>query len=348
MDDNTQMTMKDIALQLGVSVATVSRALKDSPSISRERREMIQAFAREHNYMPNAIAEQLRNSRKSPPKVIGVIVPEFVHYYFATVLAGIEAEAYKHGYRIIVAASHESQQHEVEICEAFYKNKVCGIIASQAKETVDYTHFVRLDEQRVPLVFYDRICPAINASRVVVDDYMGTFKAVSRLIEGGCRRIVFYGASPTMEIAINRYNGYKDALYQHGLKLDESLVRLCETREQAEAVTPEMLDMDPRPDAFFAVNDDTAIGVLYVVKKRGLRIPEDVSVCGFTNSTYAQTCDPSLTSVEQNGLAVGQQAAEILIGIVEGTLPRDHAVKRIVKTQLIERETTKKIEEVNK
>ena len=109
-----------------------------------------------------------------------------------------------------------------------------------------------------------------------------------------------------------------------------------------------MLDMDPRPDAFFAVNDDTAIGVLYVVKKRGLRIPEDVSVCGFTNSTYAQTCDPSLTSVEQNGLAVGQQAAEILIGIVEGTLPRDHAVKRIVKTQLIERETTKKIEEVNK
>lgn len=337
--------MKDIARAMGVSVATVSRALQDSPSISPKRREAIQAYAREHNYLPNAIAEQLRNSRKSPPKVIGVIVPEFVHYYFATVLAGIEQEACTHGYRIIVAASHESQQHEVEICEAFYKNKVCGIIASQAKETIDYTHFVRLDEQHVPLVFYDRICPAINASRVVVDDYMGTLKAVSHLIESGCRRIAFYGASPTMEIAVNRFNGYKDALYQHGLKVDDTLVRLCETREQAEAITPELLDLNPRPDAFFAVNDDTAIGVLYVVKRRGLRIPDDISVCGFTNSTYAQTCDPSLTSVEQNGLVVGRQAAEILIGIVEGTLPRDHAVKRIVKTQLIERETTRKVGE---
>ncbi len=343
MDENNtlQMTMKDIARELGVSVATVSRALKDSPSISRERRLAIQAFAREHNYVPNAIAEQLRNSRKSPPKVIGVVVPEFVHYYFATVLAGIEQQAASHGYRITVAASHESQQHEVEICEAFYKNKVCGIIASQAKETVDYQHFVKLEQQHVPLVFYDRICPAINASRVVVDDYMGTLRAVSHLIETGCRRIAFYGASPNMEIAKNRYNGYKDALYQHGLKLDESLVRLCETREQAERITPEMLELDPRPDAFFTVNDDTAIGVLYEVKRRGIKIPDEISICGFTNSTYAQTCDPPLSSVEQNGLAVGREAAEILIGIVEGRLPSDHAVKRIIKTHLIERATTR-------
>ena len=342
-DNNSPMTMKDIARELGVSVATVSRALKDSPSISRERREAIQAFAREHNYLPNAIAEQLRNSRKSPPKVIGVIVPEFVHYYFATVLAGIEQEACKRGYRIIVAASHESQQHEVEICEAFYKNKVCGIIASQAKETVDYSHFVRLEKQRVPLVFYDRICPAINASRVVVDDYMGTFKAVSHLIDSGCRRIAFYGASPNMEIAKNRFNGYKDALYQHGLKLDEQIVRLCETRDEAERITPELLNLDNAPDAFFTVNDDTAIGVLYEVKRRGIKIPDEVSICGFTNSTYAQTCDPPLTSVEQNGYAVGREAAEILIGIVEGILPSDHAVKRIIKTHLIERQTTKEI-----
>ncbi len=344
MDDNVQMTMKDIARELGVSVATVSRALKDSPSISQERREMIQAYAREHNYLPNAIAEQLRNSRKSPPKVIGVVVPEFVHYYFANILAGIEQTANERGYRIIVAASHERQQHEMDICESFYKNKVCGIIASQAKETVDYSHFIRLDQQHVPLVFYDRICPAINASRVVVDDYMGTFKAVSHLIETGCRRIAFYGASPNMEIAKNRYNGYKDALYQHGLKLDESLVKLCETREEAARITPEMLDMEDRPDAFFTVNDDTAIGVLYVVKKRGIKIPEEISICGFTNSTYSTTCDPQLSSVEQNGLLVGQEAAKILIGLVEGEFPAGHAVKKIIKTHLIERETTRKIE----
>ncbi|MBO7610170.1 MAG: LacI family DNA-binding transcriptional regulator [Muribaculaceae bacterium] len=341
MEHTGEMTMKDIAREMGVSVATVSRALKDSPSISRERREKIQQFAREHNYIPNAIAEQLRNSRKSPPKVIGVIMPEFVHYYFATVLAGIEKVASDRGYMILIASSNESQQREIDICRAFYKNKVCGIIASQAKGTVDYGHFVALDKQKLPLVFFDRICPAINASRVVVDDYMGTFKAVSHLIESGCKRIVFYGTAPNLEIAINRFNGYKDALYKHGLTLDETLVKECDTREEAERITPELLELKDRPDAFFAVNDETAIGVLYTVKNRGLKIPEEVSICGFTNSTYAISCDPQLTSVEQNGYEIGSEAAEILIDMVEGSIPRDRATKRIVKTNLIVRETTR-------
>lgn len=341
MEQDGQLTMKDIARQLGVSVATVSRALKDSPSISKERRELIQQYAREHNYLPNAIAEQLRNSKKSPPKVIGIIMPEFIHYYFATVLAGIEQEASSRGYRLLVAASYENQQREKAICESFSKNKVCGIIASQAKETVDYEHFQRLDMQKLPLVFFDRICPAINASRVVVDDYMGTFKAVSYLIERGCRRIAFYGTTPNLEIGKNRFNGYKDALYRHGLKLDNELVCLCDNRSDAELVTPRLLQKNDRPDAFFAVNDDTAIGILYVAKRMGFRIPDEVSVCGFTNSTYATTCDPQLTSVEQNGLEVGKEAAEILIGLVEGNYSPEHAVKRIVKTRLVVRETTK-------
>lgn len=333
--------MKDIARELGVSVATVSRALKDSPSISRARREMIQQYAREHMYVPNAIAEQLRNSRKSPPKIIGVIMPEIVHYYFATVLAGIEQEARERGYLIMVSTSHEQQELEVEICREYYKNKVCGIIASQAKGTVDYGHFIALDEQKLPLVFFDRICPAINASRVVVDDYMGTFRAVSHLIESGCRRIAFYGMAPNLEIAINRFNGYKDALYQHGLTLDEALVRECDTRAEAERITPAMLEMPGRPDAFFAINDDTAIGVLYTVKAHGFKIPDEISICGFTNSTYAMSCDPQLTSVEQNGNQVGREAAQVLIDMVEGKLDRSHATKRIVKTHLIVRETTK-------
>lgn len=341
MENSGDLTMKDIARVMGVSPATVSRALKDSPSISRARREAIQQFAREHNYIPNAIAEQLRNSRKSPPKVIGVVMPEFVHYYFATVLAGIEQKARERGYLILAASSHEDQNSEVEICNSFYKNKVCGIIASQAKGTIDYGHFISLEQKKVPLVFFDRICPAINASRVVVDDYMGTFKAVSHLIESGCRRIVFYGTAPNLEIAINRFNGYKDALYKHGLVLDENLVRECDNRVDAERITPEILALPDRPDAFFTVNDDTAIGVLYTVKHSGLRIPQDVSICGFTNSTYATACDPQLTSVEQNGFEIGQEAAEILIGMVEGDIPRDHPAKRIVKTHLVVRETTR-------
>lgn len=341
MDEPHALTMKDIARMLGVSVATVSRALKDSPSISKERRAAIQQFAREHNYFPNVIAEQLRNSRKGPVKTIGVIIPEFVHYYFSTVLSGIEETAQQLGYRILVAQSKEKYDNEVRICESFFQNKVCGIIVSQAKDTVEYDHFKKLEKEGVPLVFYDRICPALNASRVVVDDYMGSLKAVSYLIERGCKRIAYYGTSQNMEIGKNRFNGYKDALYQHGLTLDESLVKLCDTRADAEAITPRMLEMENRPDAFFAVNDDTAIGVLYVAKHMGLNVPEDVSICGFTNGKRAVACDPQLTTVEQRGHAVGREAVEILVGIVEGSIARDRAEKRIVKTRLVVRGTTK-------
>ena len=341
MDDKQHLTMKDIARELGVSVATVSRALSDSPSISRERRQAIQQFAREHNYYPNVIAEQLRHSRRNPSRAIGVIVPELVHYYFSSILDGIETEASTRGYHLIVAKSNESYDREVQICEAMLRNKVCGIIVSQAKDTEQYNHFKHLEAAGVPLVFYDRICPALNASRVVVDDYMGTMNAVSHLIETGCKRIAFYGASMNMVIAKNRYNGYRDALYKHGLALDESLVRICDNRADAERITPAMMRMENRPDAFFAINDETAIGILAVVKRLGYTVPDEVSICGFTNGFRATVCDPMLTTVEQRGTQVGKEAADILIGLVEGTLPADHAEKRIVKTRLVVRGTTR-------
>jgi LacI family transcriptional regulator/LacI family repressor for deo operon, udp, cdd, tsx, nupC, and nupG len=341
MNHNQHMTMKDIARELGVSVATVSRALSDSPSISKERRQAIQQYAREHNYFPNVIAEQLRHSRRNPSRAIGVIVPELVHYYFSSILDGIEAEASARGYHIIVAKSNESYEREVQICESMLKNKVCGIIVSQAKDTERYDHFEHLTASGVPLVFYDRICPALNASRVVVDDYMGTFNAVSHLITTGCKRIAFYGTSMNLQIGKNRFNGYRDALYKHGLTLDESLVRICDNRADAERITPAMMQMDDRPDAFFAVNDETAIGILAVVKRLGYVVPDEVSICGFTNGFRATVCDPMLTTVEQRGTQVGKEAADVLIGLVEGTLPHDHAEKRIVKTRLVVRGTTR-------
>ena len=335
------LTMKDLARMLGVSVATVSRALRDSPSISKQRREMIQKFAREHDFRPNIVAETLRNSRRAPIKIIGVITPEFVHYYFASVLAGIEQEATERGYRLLVACSGEDEQKEAQLCDDFYRNRVCGIIAAQSKHTVHYDHFVRLTENRMPLVFYDRICPAINAHRVVVDDYKAAFKATSYLIERGCRRIAYYGTSLNLEIAKNRLNGYRDALYKNGLQPDEDLVKLCDNRSDAELITPLMLQMDQRPDAFFAVNDDTAIGILYTAKRMGLKVPDELMICGFTDGNLATSCDPQLTTIEQNGVEEGREAAQVLIGLVEGTYPLDRAQKRIVRTRLVTRGTTR-------
>ena len=341
MKEPKQITMKDIANAFGVSVATVSRALQDSPRISAERRAQIQAYAREHNFIPNMIAESLRHSRLKPLKVIGVIVPEIAHFYFSSILSGIEEEASSRGYRIMVAQSDERYEREVRICQSFYENKVCGIIVSQAKDTRHFSHFQRLIDSGVPLVFYDRICTGINASRVVVDDYMGAFNAVSHLIETGCKRIAFYGSPMQLEISKNRFNGYKDALLKHGIELDESLYSICDNRADAELLTPEVLRRANRPDGFFAVNDDTAIGILYTAKRAGLRIPQDVAICGFTNGQRAVACDPMLTTVEQRGPALGAEAVDVLIGHVEGTIPEGKIERRVVRTRLIIRGTTR-------
>lgn len=333
--------MKDIARELGVSVATVSRALKDSPRISAEKRAAIKAYAAEHNFCPNIIAESLRYSRIKPVKLIGVIIPELVHYYYSSILSGIEEEASAHGYRILVAQSSESYEREVSICRSFLENKVCGILVAIAKNTTTYNHFLQLQQNGVPLVFYDRICTGFNASRVVVDDYVGAFNAVSHLIETGCRRIAFYGAPLQLEISKNRYNGYKDALLKHGLEVDNNLIFICDNRTEAEAITPQVLSLPTPPNAFFAINDDTAIGILYTVKRHGLRVPDDVSICGFTNGYRAIACDPMLTTVEQRGKRVGEEAANILIQQVEGILPADKPEKRIVRTRLVIRGTTR-------
>ena len=341
MKENVQLTMKDIAREFNTSVATVSRALKDSPRISEEKRRAIQQYAKEHNFFPNFLAESLRNSKVMQPRIIGVIVPELAHYYFSTVLAGIEEEARARDYRIMVAQSNEKYEREVKICQSFYENKVCGIIVSQAKDTTKYDHFNQLLESGVPLVFYDRICTGVNADRVVVDDYQGAYNAVTHLIETGCKRIAFYGSPMTLEISKNRHNGYVDALKRHGIEPDDTLMRFCDNRSDAEIITPELLEREDRPDAFFAVNDDTAIGIMYAAKRMGLKVPDDISICGFTNGQRAIACDPMLTTVEQRGKRVGEEAADILIGHVEGAIPRDKVEKRIVRTRLIIRGTTR-------
>lgn len=218
---------------------------------------------------------------------------------------------------------------------------MCGIIVSQAKDTKQYDHFLKLMDNGVPLVFYDRICTGVNCSRVVVDDYMGAFTAVTHLIDTGCKKIAFYGSPMNLEISKNRYNGYRDALLKHGLKENPDWVKICDNRAQAEALTPEILGTEDCPDAFFAINDDTAIGILYTAKRMGYKVPEEISVCGFTNGDRAKASDPMLTTVEQRGVAVGEEAANILIGQVEGSIPVDEVEKRVVRTRLVVRGTTR-------
>lgn len=341
MNESQTTTMKDIADHFGVSVSTVSRALSGSKRVRMDKREAIKEYATEHNFYPNDIAKSLRFSKRQPVKIIGVIVPELTHYYFSSVLTGIEERASERGYRIIITMSKESYDREVQLCQMFEAHQVCGVIVSQAKETTQYDHFRSLQNKGITLVFFDRICTGVNASLVVVDDYMGAFNAVTHLINTGCKRIAFYGMTGNAVIGKNRYNGYRDAILKAKLTPDENLIFECDNRADAERITPAILKQEVRPDAFFCVNDDTAIGVMYTAKRMGFNIPNDISVCGFTNGNRAVACDPQLTTVEQRGVEVGREAADILIDKVEGIIPTDKIEKRIVRTRLVVRGSSK-------
>ncbi len=341
MPEPLPTTMKDIAEHFGVSIATVSRSLNGSDRVNAEKRRLICDYAHEHNFYPNDIAKSLRNSKRAPIKVIGVIVPEFAHYYFSTILNGIEAAATKRGFRIIATTSRESYENEVRICQMFEAHQVCGVIVSQAKETMKFDHFKSLVDRGIPIVFYDRICTGIEASLVVVDDYQGAFAATTYLVSTGCHRIAYYGMRGNTVLGRNRFNGYRDALIKAGIEPDPSLVYVCDNRDDAERITPDVLKRQDRPDGFFCVNDDTAIGVMYTAKHAGFNVPEDVSVCGFTNGQRSVACDPQLTTVEQRGEKVGEEAATILMNKVEGLSPKNKIEKKVVRTRLVVRGSTR-------
>jgi LacI family transcriptional regulator len=331
-----QITIKDIARALNCSPSTVSRALKDSKDISKETRELIKNYAKVHNYKPNFLAQNLRMSHTH---TIGVIVPQIVHHFFSCVLDGVEKIASSSGYNMLVAQSDESYDKEVNIVHSFLAERVCGVITSLAKDTTHYEHYQELLDNNIPIVFYDRICTGVNTERVVVDDYAGAFSAVEYLIQTGCKRILFYTSPLHMEISKNRRNGYMDALRHYNIPFNEDMIKICDTREKAIAITSNILEQDQqiRPDGFFAINDETASGILYSCKVMGIKVPEEVSICGFSDGVIAQSTDPKLTTVEQHGKEVGECAVKTLIEKIQGKAPKN----RIVKTNLIVRGTTK-------
>lgn len=333
--NKAQITIKDIAKALNVSASTVSRALKDSPEISLETRKQVQQYAREHHYKPNVLAVNLRVSRSN---TIGVIVPQMVHHFFSCVLSGIETAAAQAGYNVLVAQSNESYEQEVRIIHSFLAARVCGVIASLAKETSRYEHYQELLDNDIPIVFYDRICTGLKTERVVVDDYAGSFAAVEYMLQTGCKRIFFYGSDPHLEITKNRRNGYLDALKKYNIDLTEDMIHLCDTRERAIAITPDLLEGINPPDGFFAINDETASGILYACKMVGKQVPDEVSICGFTDGVIAQNTDPKLTTVVQHGEEVGQSAFHILLNKIDGEKKSGNI---IVRTNLIVRGTTK-------
>jgi len=334
------ITIKDIARELGISPSTVSRALKDHPDISPQTKLQVRELVDKLKYKPNAIALSLR-SRKT--NIIGVIVPQMVHHFFSSVISGIEEEAISAGYNVMIFQSNESYERELLNVQALLASRVDGVLASISKTTRKFAHFKELMENEIPVVLFDRASDELDTDKVIVDDFAGAFDAVEYLIKTGCRRIAHFAAPQHLKIGYLRQRGYISALEKNGIMVDDELIVKCDTHDEALETTAKVMALANPPDAVFAVNDLTAAGVLKVLKRLHLRVPEDISVVGFTDGLVSTVTDPPMTTVSQHGFEMGQIAAKILLQRIESGIENFKPVTEVLKTDLIIRESTKSL-----
>ncbi len=332
-----QVTIKDIARELGISPSTVSKALKGHPDISPATKKAVRALVEKWNYKPDPIALSLKSGQS---KTIGVIVPEIVHYFFSTVISGIEDLAYNSGYHVMFCQSNESYEREVKAVNTLLSSRVDGILVSLCKLTEKFDHFRNITENGIPLVFFDRICDEIETDRVIVDDETGAYEGVKHLISTGCREIIHLSAPQNLLIAKNRKNGYIKALKESNLPVREENIIKCDTAEEARIIVPELIKRVRKPDGIFAVNDLTAAEAMRMVKMGGCKVPDNISIVGFTSGMISELTDPPLTSVEQHGYIVGKEAVRLLISSLENTHEKNFQTI-VIKTELVIKGSTR-------
>lgn len=324
-------TITDIAQKLGISPSTVSRALSDHPDIKAETKARVKQLAKEFNYKPNPIARSLKNNRTT---IIGVIVPEIKHDFFSSAISGIEDVAYHSGYTIIVCQSNESYEREVINTNSLVQQRVAGIAASISQDTKDDAHFKSVQERGIPLVFFDRVCKDVSASKVVIDDAKSANDAVSYLIKKGYKKIAHFGGPKVLDICVNRLNGYKEALKKAGIPFKKELVHYGGLHESdGYEAMDYLIKNNIVPEAVFAVNDPVAIGAYQRIREAGLKIPADIGIMGFSNNKITGMVDPPLTTVDQPSFEMGKKAAEILIDTIENKYRRAKTVT--LNTKLI-------------
>lgn len=308
------ISINDIAKALGISPSTVSRALKDHPDISIETKRIVQKYAAEVNYRPNALALSLKKQRSN---TLGLIIPEIVHHFFSSVISGIEELAYSKGYRLIICQSNEDYNREVINTQLLLDHRVDGILISQSKTTHDSGHFKDLIDSGIPLVFFDRICETVASDRIVTDDFEGAYLATSHLIRQGARKILHLASPAHLQIGRSRLEGFQKAMDDFGLKVSDDYIMQCDTREEVLQAKDKLLDVAREIDGIFAVNDFTAIAAMQILLDSGYKIPAQIKVVGFGNDPIAGIACPALTTVEQNGYMMGKQAVDILLQRIE-------------------------------
>lgn len=332
-----QTTISDIAVRLGVSASTVSRALNGSTLVSEEVRERVVKEARNLGYSPNPIAVALKTGKT---KTIGMIVPLINRNYFVEAIAGVESVIYDAGYDLIIASSGNFYEREKKIVDSLSQGKVVGVIAAVAAETTDYSHYQNLIDKGVPVVMFDRLMPLEGMSSVVQDDYQGAYRATKHLLSQGCRVIYHYRGLQNVSMWNAREKGYRQAMTEAGIVVQKGWVHTAlTTPEEGEKYARKLIAKGELPDGILFSGDFAAKAAMEVFAQNGVRMPEDIAIVGFVNEPWDKYLNPPLSSIEQFPYDIGKEAARLMLRAIEGEKPR----KIVLDTELIIRDSSLKL-----
>ena len=338
------VTLKQIAEKLGLSVTTVSKALKEYPDVSKKTRKLVRETASMLNYKPNSFAVNLR-TRES--KTIGLIIPEIVHHFFSNIIKGIISQAEKKGYLVITLQSNESYELEKKQIDLLLSKRVDGILISLANETGDYKHLTEIIENDTPLVMFDKIAKIIRCSKVLIDDRKAAYKATEHLIKIGCKRIAHFRGPLLPQNSIDRFLGYKQALLDYNIPYDASLVYINDcvdmSFEEGKINARQLIKDHKDVDGIFINTDLVAIGAMTEIIKNGIKVPEDISIVGFSNWFMSSVISPSLTTINQPGFEMGKKAFKLLYKEIKD-IKKNKAITYkdvVLDTDLIIRNSTK-------
>lgn len=316
MKTKRAVSLKDLAKELGVSISTVSRALKNSSEIGEDTKMKIRALAKERGYRPNPFAMSLL---KNTPRIIGILVPDIVTHFYSSIISGISAVARRNGYSTIVSSSFEEYAKEKECIEDLVNIRVEGIIACLTQETTDFAHFEELYHQNIPLVLFDRVCLSDKISSVVTNNIASAKLATMHLLETGSKRVAFLGGSNNLQIVKERKHGYLEALRQYKMLIERELVCCDEIGYEAGYKGGiELLSQSNPPDAILGMTDSLTFGAMKAIYEKGLRIPDDIAVVGYTDELHCDYTNPPLTGMTHQTYKMGEVACDLLLKQLKG------------------------------
>jgi LacI family transcriptional regulator len=333
-----EITIYDIAKKLNVSAATVSRALKDHPRVNKNTKKMIVKAAEEMGYRSNSFASNLRRKNSN---IIGVIVPRLNSSFMSDVIAGMEKVVNDNNYTLIISQSLETMKKEISNAKAMLNNRVDGLLVSLAYDTISIEHFEPFIKRKIPVIFFDRVFEHDHYPQICIDNYKAAYEITSHLIGQGCKRVVHITGNQLRNVYAERLRGYRKALETHHIEFNEELVIINDLSAGASAIAAEtILNMPTRPDGIFATNDVSAVSCMQVLKKAGIKIPEDIAVAGFNNDPASCVIEPNLTTVNYKGFEMGEVAANLLINhlVNKNDLQQTHSL--ILRSELIIRESS--------